>query len=833
MDLVQGTTLRAWMETAHPWRKVLDIFVQAGRGLAAAHEAGLVHRDFKPDNVLVEDGHARVVDFGLARPQSIGEDSVDPTAEVEVDQLTHSDAIVGTPAYMAPEAFHGEVGERSDQFAFCASLYEALYGVRPFHGDTFAELAAAIVDHRLTPARPGRPRVPGWLRQIVLRGLARDPDARWDSMGALLHEVERRRRRSWTSMLVAVGGGGVVVGALAVFASAPASRPGCDEAAERIDAVWNPERRASIARAFEATGLPHAHDAWSGAEAALDAWATEWAAARVDACRATYERGDQSEAMFDARLGCLGHRLDELEALVHAFESPDEPVVTDAVAASRSLGPLEDCADLEALRRRLVARGGAPRAEPPPELYARLARAETGDRTGKYAEALVDARRLAEEADAGGYGELASSAHRVVAVLEDCQGELEAAEASAKRAIARAEVLGDDELRARAQTLLVSVLARRHQLGPAEDWAALTRATLERLGDPPRLQASLLASEGVIAYSAGRYEDSLARRREALAVREELLDEGDPRLADAHRGIARALIELGRAEEAREEMETALAIRVAAVGPHHPAVARDHMSLAEIPSALGLFEEAIEHLRVAIDVGSLALGPRDAFVGAAYCDLGAAVAQGRDPAGLVEHFRECIAILEEARGPDDIDVGYALSNLGRVLAHIDRAEEAIAVLERALVIHEKVLGPEHADEMYVLNNLALAYQEVGRSGAALDAARRALAIGEKAFGAEHPLVGQAWLHVGEIERAQGHDTEAIDALRRAVAIAEAVDSRPAEAGVAGFELAQAYAAAGQHEAALAQAHRARAAFERDPVDHAGRVRAIDAWLAAQ
>jgi serine/threonine protein kinase len=195
MELVTGTSLRAWQQAKHTVPEVIEKYIDAGRGLAAAHAAGVIHRDFKPDNVLVgSDERVRVTDFGLASARP----SEDVGMEVgEAIELTHSGMVLGTPAYMAPEQFTGgNVDPRTDQFNFCVALYEALYGHRPFKGKTFDELGDAVCDGKVRPAPTGS-RVSGALRQIVLRGISVRPGDRYPTMDHLLEDLGRDRSRAW------------------------------------------------------------------------------------------------------------------------------------------------------------------------------------------------------------------------------------------------------------------------------------------------------------------------------------------------------------------------------------------------------------------------------------------------------------------------------------------------------------------------------------------------------------------------------------------------------------------------------------------------------------
>lgn len=252
MELVDGPSLGRWLTIeARPWREVMAMFFQAGLGLAVAHKGGLIHRDFKPGNVLIGGNRARVVDFGLARgigAARLGDRLIVP-ADERIDARTTEEAIgakpmastrvipstdgtwespstttegppvdtsiqpsvnlatavtqasgevfAGTPPYMAPELFTGGGADtRTDQFAFCVSLYEGLYGERPFQGQTLAELATRVLKGEVQPPPKGT-RVPGWLRTIVLKGLAVHPDERHPSIKSMLASIAFTSRIMW------------------------------------------------------------------------------------------------------------------------------------------------------------------------------------------------------------------------------------------------------------------------------------------------------------------------------------------------------------------------------------------------------------------------------------------------------------------------------------------------------------------------------------------------------------------------------------------------------------------------------------------------------------
>ncbi len=194
MELVDGVPLALWLQqTPRSWREVVAVYLQAGLGLAAAHDAGIVHRDFKPENVLVgRDNRVRVLDFGLAMPcpRTATPRVSGIFAAVGGGDPQGSDRVVyGTPAYMAPEQHMGQACDvRADLFSFCVALYEGLYRERPFAGRTVFALADEVLAGNVRPA-PSGSRVPGWLRTLVLRGLSVDPSARPSSMRELLASI--------------------------------------------------------------------------------------------------------------------------------------------------------------------------------------------------------------------------------------------------------------------------------------------------------------------------------------------------------------------------------------------------------------------------------------------------------------------------------------------------------------------------------------------------------------------------------------------------------------------------------------------------------------------
>ncbi|MEM6996602.1 MAG: serine/threonine-protein kinase, partial [Myxococcota bacterium] len=395
MELVRGMTLQDWLaEDERGAAPVLDLFLRAGRGLAAAHREGLVHRDFKPANVMVDVSTdvpiVKVTDFGLARALGPGQtDPPDPTdaalASPDLDApLTEAGVVMGTPRYMAPEQHTGRATDgRTDQYAFCIALWEALAGSPPF------PLDETLAKRKLKgpPAWPRSALGGDPIGAVVVRGLAADPDARWPSMEALLGALaptQSTSRAAW------------VVGAalLATIGSAVAFATGradalCTGAQAELDGTWDQSRKAAVEATILATKLPYAEATLTAVQESLDAYAASWVAQHTDACRATSVRGDQSAAAMDLRMRCLRRAKVRLLAATDLLVEADATIVEGAVALTNDLPDPERCGDLDALQ------------EGPPPPAASIAEAvEAATTELATASSLYSAGKYAQAADA-------------------------------------------------------------------------------------------------------------------------------------------------------------------------------------------------------------------------------------------------------------------------------------------------------------------------------------------------------------------------------------------------------------------------------------------------
>ncbi|HVE83851.1 MAG TPA: serine/threonine-protein kinase, partial [Myxococcales bacterium] len=425
MEFIQGQRATEWLRSEpRSWREVLRVFIRAGRGLAAAHAAGLVHRDFKPDNVMVgNDGVARVMDFGLVSSISADPNAWNTPPPVPVDRgseadlaqpITQAGALLGTPAYMAPEQWMGDkIDHRADQFSFCVSLYEALYGQRPFAARTLAELTSKVAQGKIREVPAGSP-VPFYIRRAVARGLAADPKLRHPSMKELLEVLELGLRVPRRRVLFTAGGAVLLVvgGLLAPLlwrlrspdrateppAAAANERPPerCGRAAETFATAWNEARERALGARLLQAGGPAAAEVWVHAQRFIDRFRERWVASRERACRA-----GAAPRLAERRLECLDQQLDELRALEEVLGKADASLVRGAALAAAALPSPEGCAEERGLPE--DAPGPARRAWRHQLVVARATLA-AGDPAGarKLADALLQAQGLdrATEAEA-------------------------------------------------------------------------------------------------------------------------------------------------------------------------------------------------------------------------------------------------------------------------------------------------------------------------------------------------------------------------------------------------------------------------------------------------
>jgi predicted Ser/Thr protein kinase len=554
MELVEGETLRAYVAGApRTVADVVRVYRQAGEGLAAAHRAGIVHRDFKPDNAVVgADGRVRVVDFGLARAGAVNPDSVVTRDERggsgpssgggDGGGAVHTRAGIGTPRYMAPEQVAGDpLTAATDQYAFCVSLREAL-GAR-------------------------KAKVPRWIEPILTRGTSRVPEARYPSMAALLAALARDPATVWRRRGVALGAVAAVGAAVAAFAAGRAgdAGPACDGGPAELAAVWTPAARAKVAAHLAGLGTPYAASAAPTLLATFDGYGTSWLAGHRAACEA-HRSGAQSPQLLDQRMACLARARAAFGASVDVATSSTADGLADTVKASADLPSLARCNDVALL----VDRGEMPtpaQAAAVAELDAELARLSIEVAAARMTSAASIDDHV-ERAERVGFRPAVARAKRLLGIYRLIYDDREKAIEPLHRAGTLALSIGD-------ALLAVDVMARElwargtsQQPASALDSLDFVAAMASRLPPSAHAERALVANNtGSVALAAGQR----ARAREAFATANAELDAISGTLDSEQLGMRRnILLALDDPRERDESYARAVAATTAALGADHP-----------------------------------------------------------------------------------------------------------------------------------------------------------------------------------------------------------------------------------------------------------------------
>jgi tetratricopeptide (TPR) repeat protein/predicted Ser/Thr protein kinase len=742
MEFIRGKTLGEWRkEKERTWRETLDVFLQAGRGLAAAHAAGVVHRDFKPDNVIVgDDDRVRVLDFGLARPaevEDIERSYMLPPSDAgkkELDTpLTLTGAVLGTPAYMSPEQHEGkQADERSDQFSFCVALYEGLYGERPYAGETRPELVTSVLSGAVREAPRGT-KVPTFLRKVVLRGLATKPGDRNASVQELLRELQKDPARTKRRLMVAAAAVAVVgLGGWGIYSAQQASALQCTGAEDKLAGVWDDTRKHQVREALLATGRPYAEDTWTRVEKRLDTYTQGWVQMHTDACEATYVRGEQSGQLLDLRMACLGSRLTDLRALVDVLAEADADVLDKSIQAAANLKLLDRCADADALAAAIPPPDDPEVAAKVEKQREKLARAKALKDAGKYTEGLALAQEVLDTAGTLDYLPLVAEAQLRVGVLQAEEVDFEASEKSLAEAYWIALGAKHDEALAEAATQLVDVDVAREQPEAALRWGRHARAAVERVGLGGVEEARLLSNLGSMLAQQGEHDEARVHHDRALALFEKALGPDHPEVARALLSGGGALRSADKRDEARAYFERAVAISEQASGPEHPDVGLGLTDLGSLLVEQGEHERACPYLERALAIYGKLLRPDHPRVLAALSFLAYALQeQGRFDEAR-ERYERALAKLERTVGPDHPEVAMALLLASRALQREARYDEARAHLERAVAIGlGGKPGADDRDPVEPLDDLAQLLLRQGEDDEAVRHLERALAIREQ------------------------------------------------------------------------------------------------------
>lgn len=716
-QLVEGEPLSQWLRTSkRTWPEVLAKFIEAGKGLHAAHRVGLVHRDFKPSNVLVgTDGRVLVTDFGIVLGQAdSGFESLDgvppelrsstETGDFEAP-LTNDNMVVGTPSYMPPEQHGGavEVDHRSDQYAFCVALYEGLCGQRPYAGKTLEDLLRAKLGKR--PTLPGD--VPRWINTIVAQGLDPSPEKRFVSMEALLRRLtynpSRRRRTIFGGLALA---GVVAAGAGGYALHQQEQRAACEQRATDAVGVWDDTAQARVRAAIDASGLEASATIWAKVDAAIGTYVERWGAAAETSCLAVYEGASTPSAA--ARVDeCLESARASLSASLDILGQGHLTVVSGAIELSNALPLPEDC----------VNGTGTAHRVPLPNDPALAAAVETDRRAlheadalywaGSFQEALVRAQVVLGSQAAAAYVPLRIKALQSVGRQLDATGDTHGAIERLREGYWLAVEHHED----RAAALIANLIAwfqssSLQQYAESLEWCRHADANVGRLATAaPLIEARILRTKASTLSNMGHTAEALEALDAALSLVERATVGNHPLTINLHEGRGNVLREAGRYPAAREAYSKALELKLDLYGRDHPTIATSHKNLGWVALRQGDAAGALERFTKSLDTYAAVYGPEHRKTADVYNDLGAAHLEMRNNDKALEFFERALAAKTKAFGEESPQVAGQLNNIGVTYKRMDQPERAIETYRRALRINEVVGGRVSPKVSMVLSNI--------------------------------------------------------------------------------------------------------------------------------
>ncbi|HTE55898.1 MAG TPA: serine/threonine-protein kinase [Kofleriaceae bacterium] len=689
-ELVDGETLATWT-AGRGAAEIVGAWIQVARGLAAAHAEGVVHRDVKPSNALVSrDGRVRIGDFGLARQAdeeaaaaaasrsqpaepSESRDPIDSRAPID-SRVTGTGSIAGTPAYMAPEQRAGSVDARSDQFALCVAVAEALTGRRPAAD---AEVAAA----------------PPALARALARGLRRDPTARFPSMEALADALAaaiapappRLRRVA----VVAVVAGAIAAGSLAAWSASRSRTAPCEVAAVPAD-LWPPARRARLGPAVQGS-----------VGARIDGWLAGWTAASADVCASERD----PPALRSRRQRCLASGLEAMREQLDAWQASPPGDVMAAYFALDRLPHASRCSRPSALVTVEPTATQAARIRP-------LRRAMFAT-TPAGAAATADAARRVEQARAIGYPPFTVDAMISLAAAQ-AERDLPSAIETLRGALAVADQAGDGWSHVAAATALLSLLGA-DATDQAERLAEDARARIAALGGDPAIEAELDYYLGNVWRAGRRHDEAIAALERARRGFRAANGPDDPHQAVVLVALAGVLLDRDPdSARGRTTLESAAAIfRKAGIAMP--------VSLPGDPAAL--IEQTTQLLALAT-----AAGPStEAVVDATY-NLAIAYTLADQPEPALQHYRDAAA-LGQRLGLRSARIADALGQSAALLVELGRPREAIPVARRAVAMAEALAVDSALGA--ALTTLGAALLDADQASAAREPLRRALTIRDR------------------------------------------------------------------------------------------------------
>ena len=785
MEYAPGGTLAEWAQRkqGEPTRfmEIVARMRECIEGLQAAHDAGLIHRDFKPGNVLITaDGQAKIADFGLARvgASEAGPAVLPPTNDAAED-LTRTGSVIGTPAYMAPEQFDGAATEKTDQFSLCATFFEVFYGARAYPGRSTGEIMERMQRGELE--RPAAGDVPGWMFDVLAQGLSVDPDQRHASLRVLGAAIERSVRpgRSWALPAAVVGVGGAVV-AVGLWPddAAPegeAASPCLDGAAE-LEAAWGDGRQSAIRSAFEATEQPAWPGLWERVQTRFDAWAKQWREATLSSCEATRVHGSQTPELHELRALCLERHRRAFEALSDTYVEVDAASVYATSESSLWLPKIAECADRSALSFGDGVDLSTPEVQ---EFYEHFDAGRALHMQHRDAEAESHVLRAAEVAEAAELHRPAASSYRTLAALARRHGRYDEATQRAERALHHAERAGDGAEIVWAWLELARSAEATDRSADADFLVERARSNAEGHRVSTEVQLSIVELEAHLQMRAGKTAEAAQMLLDAADTAERLgLDRTNvaTNLSDAAGPLALA----GDGKSAEAVARRSIAIADELFGPTHYVTLGGHLQLAQLYEKLGRYEDALAESSLFAEnlppPGAVQERLRAEGLGLHATTLFRA---GRSDEA-VALLKKVITDSSRRLGPDSVHVLSNRERYGTMLLEVGRLDEALTEHEALAEASEKNPAQLPVQRGIQRLNHAEVLSKLGRHPEAVAKLADAMLLLREVLGADSPYLFGAVLIAAEVEMRASHAGRARALLLECLEIAKKAGIDPAQ-----------------------------------------------------
>lgn len=808
MEYMDGTSLRTWLdEDERSVDDILDVFRQAAHGLAAAHDAGLVHRDFKPENVLIDgDGRTAVADFGIAgaAPREHDDDDDD-------DDRTRG---VGTPAYMSPEQHDDQpIDARSDQFSYCVALHEAIHGQRPFSGDSREQIAdrARVGDVEST-TRP----VPAWLRDAIARGLSPDPADRFGSMRELVLALEPPSSDRKRFVIFAIAAAVVAAAAVATFAMVRSGdEDRCGGAPAKVAGVWNGSVVERIKLAFDGTGRADTAATHTRVVDTISAYLTDWTGMYTDACRATHVYHEQSPALLDRRSMCLNERLSAVAGLADVLTGDlTGDQLDNAYHAARALPSIDECADIERLEAVAPPPADEAARKAVDELREKLLRAEALANTGGFREALPDVVDVVAAAELVGYAPLTADAQYIHGYVLWELGEHDESARVFELAIVSAGHAADDQLAVTAMGDLMVVIGLGQQdVDRALGMVPVMRALVARAGNSAMNRALLHKRHSTVLYRAGSYVEAEKAVREALAIYA-IVDDSDLEAAYARRDLGIMLVAQRKPADAAVELEAALAEHERLLGADHPELLPLLDGLGAAYARTDRTDQALAQHRRALAVREKVFGANHWKLSTSLNNLGTLSIRANDYTEAQQYFERSLAARATSGHGEDESTATTTGNLGLAYRQQKKYEEAAKYGREAVRMHTTINGADHLKTAYAHRVLAATLGEKKDYAEALKNAQASHEIRKDKLGDSHKSVAESLLTLGIVHWHGKRCDLALVSYRRALRIFDGDSAKPSVHGAVTLAgIAKCRVELGRHRDAIEPAESALSVFE--------------------